>query len=150
MRRLLLAAFLAGCPSTEPGIARAPSAFFAHADVSFKNETGSSFLLRRVSMTIDSQPFATRTVSDGVQEVRLGVTTLAGGEHDVLVEADYQGNGYGVFAYLKEYRFKARLAYRLDLPDVRPRRIRCIGFEAGGPTTPLEERPQIRCEMTQS
>lgn len=153
MRRLVFAALLVGCPASEPGIPRGASTFFVHADVVFKNETGNSFLLRRVAMAIDGQPFATHTIADGdpaATEQRLGVATLAGGEHDVVVEADYQGNGYGVFAYLKGYRFKARLAYHLELPDARPRRIRCIGYEAGGPTTPLEERPQIRCELTPS
>jgi len=121
---------------------RASQPFYVHADVVFANEMGSSFKLRRVSMSFDGQPFA-----NGL-EGKLGVATLQGGDHDVLVEAEYQGNGYGVFSYLNGYRFKARLAYRLELPDARPRTIRCVGYEKGGPTTPLEERPQIRCETT--
>jgi hypothetical protein len=80
--------------------------------------------------------------------VPLGAASMQGGSHTVSVEAEYQGNGYGVFAYLKQYHFKARLRVGLELPDERPRRIRCIGFEKGGPTTPLEERPQIRCETS--
>jgi len=149
MRALVLAGALLGCVG-EPDAPRATAAFFVHADVVFANEMGTSFQLRRVAMAIDGQPFASRDVADGVTEVLLGVATLRGGDHDVLVEAEYQGNGYGVFAYLKKYRFKARLAYRLELPDARPRRIRCVGFEKGGPTTPLEERPQIRCEAAAS
>jgi hypothetical protein len=115
---------------------------------------GSGFQLRRVTMWIDRQRFATRVDQNDdlakQADVPLGPATLQGGEHDVRVEADYQGNGYGVFSYLKKYRFTARLAYRLDLPDARPRKITCTGYEAGGPTTPLEERPQIRCEATAS
>ncbi len=149
MRSLVVAALLVGCVP-EPEAPRAN--FFVHADVSFANTMGNSFRLRRVAMAIDGQPFATRVDNNddlaGAAEVPLGVATLPSGEHDVVVEADLQGNGFGVFSYLKKYRFKARLAYRLDVSDARPLRVRCTAYEGGGPTTPLEERPQIRCEKT--
>jgi hypothetical protein len=135
VRAWIVAALAIGCvPEAEAP--RAVMPFFVHADVVFVNEMSSSFELQQVAMTVDGQPLP------------FGAATLKGGSHDVNVEADYRGNGYGVFAYLKQYRFKARLRYRLELPDARPRRIRCVGFEKGGPTTPLEERPQIRCETS--
>jgi len=155
MRWLVIAAVLGygsvGCVP-EPEAPRA--AFFGRADVFFANKIGNSFQLRRVTMSIDGQPFASRVDNNddlaSQLEIKLGVATLQAGEHDVSVEAEFQGNGYGVFAYLKGYRFKARLAYRLDVTDARPRRINCTAYEKGGPTTPLEERPQIRCETTTS
>ena len=148
---MVLGALLLGCvPEAEAP--RATGSFVVRADVSFANERGNSFQLRAVAMYIDDQPFATRVDHNDdlakASELPLGVAALRAGEHNIAVEAEYQGNGYGVFAYLKKYRFKAKLAYRLELPDARPRRIRCVGYEQGGPTTPLEERPQIRCEAS--
>jgi hypothetical protein len=140
--RVLLAVLLLGCPPAPRALP-----FMVQTELSFANEMGASFKLRRVTLTID-KTVVTRNQLDNPREVGLGAISLSGGEHDLTIETDYQGHGYGVFSYLSNYRFKAHHHHVLELPDARPRRIRCIGYEAGGPTTPIDERAQIRCETT--
>lgn len=144
---LVLAALTVGCfPEPEPPKRALP--FTLRAELAFRNEMGASFRLLRVTMWIDGQQVATHAAEGEAADFALGNASVGGGDHELAVQADYQGNGYGVFSYLKGYRFKAFARYPIELPDARSRVLRCIGYEKGGATTPLEERPQIRCETT--
>ncbi|MGZ3424011.1 MAG: hypothetical protein ACXVEE_39485 [Polyangiales bacterium] len=142
----LSALALAGCVEEPPP--REPSVlpFSLPVDVVFVSEMSGAFVLEGVTMRVDGSPLVKNGLTD-VTEVALGGFTLRGGTHEVEVEADYRGHGYGVFAYLDKYHFKARTRRNFELPDPRPRVLRCIGYERGGVTTPIEERPQIRCEV---
>ncbi len=57
---------------------------------------------------------------------------------------EYRGHGYGIFSYLKGYRFRVRSSYTFSAPEGKAITIRVVGYEKGGPTAPLEERPAIR------
>jgi hypothetical protein len=57
---------------------------------------------------------------------------------------EYRGHGYGIFSYLKGYRFRVRSNYSFTAPEGKAITIRVVGYEKGGPTAPLEERPAIR------
>jgi len=75
-----------------------------------------------------------------------GGSVLVAGEDawiDTLT-ARGRGHGYGVFAYLKGYRFKVRSTYTFAVPEGRISTLYVVGYEKGGPTTPLEERPAVR------
>jgi hypothetical protein len=60
------------------------------------------------------------------------------------VNLEYRGHGYGIFSYLKGYRFRVRSNYSFSAPEGKAITIRVVGYEKGGPTAPLEERPAIR------
>ena len=49
-----------------------------------------------------------------------------------------------MFAYLKGYRFRVRSTYTFTVPEGRVSTLQVVGYEQGGPTTPLEERPAVR------
>jgi hypothetical protein len=66
------------------------------------------------------------------------------GEHTITVNLEYRGHGYGIFTYLKGYRFKVRSNYSFTAPEGRVVTLRVVAYEKGGPTAPLEERPAIR------
>ena len=71
------------------------------------------------------------------------------GEHEIRVVARYRGHGVGVFSYLSGYQFTATGVMRVEIPpDAYGLAIQSIGVEGGGPTTPLEDRPQIRFIVT--
>ena len=57
---------------------------------------------------------------------------------------EYRGHGYGIFSYLKGYRFKVRSSYSFSAPESKAVSLRVVAYEKGGPTAPLEERPAIR------
>jgi hypothetical protein len=146
--RALLFALLVGCVR-EPETPR-PSVI-VNARVQFTNKIGSSFVLRRLSIRVDSLQVASRADDNLAAERDLTIAQLriSSGEHEIFVEADFQGNGYGVFSYLKGYKFKVRAHQPFEIDTSSARDIHCTAYEQGGPTTPLEERPQIRCQITE-
>ena len=70
--------------------------------------------------------------------------SIVPGEHTLNVSLEYQGHGAGIFTYLKGYRFKVRSNYTFTAAEGKSVSIRVVGFEKGGPTAPLEERPAVR------
>jgi hypothetical protein len=66
------------------------------------------------------------------------------GEHTLTVNLEYRGHGYGMFNYLKGYRFKVRSTYSFTAPEGKAVTVRFLGYEQGGPATPIEERPAVR------
>jgi hypothetical protein len=70
--------------------------------------------------------------------------SIVPGEHTLTVNLEYRGHGYGVFSYLKGYRFKVRSNYTFAVPEGRVSTVHVVGYEKGGPSTPLEERPAVR------
>ena len=60
--------------------------------------------------------------------------------HELAV---YRGHGYGVFKYLTKYKFTVRSSHTFTATEGKATRIEAVGFERGGVTTPLEDRPAI-------
>ncbi|MEZ4337585.1 MAG: hypothetical protein R3B82_13280 [Sandaracinaceae bacterium] len=56
---------------------------------------------------------------------------------------EYRGHRCRIFSYLKGYRFRVRSNYSFSAPEGKAITIRVVGYEKGGPTAPLEERPAV-------
>ena len=102
----------------------------------------------RVVDGLDGDPSFTKDDEEGSlgdqKEVEIYNGSIVPGEHTLTVNLEYRGHGYGVFAYLKGYRFKLRSTYTFAVPEGRVSTVHVVGYEKGGPTTPLEERPAVR------
>jgi hypothetical protein len=59
----------------------------------------------------------------------------------------YSGNGYGIFTYLRGYRFKIRSSYTFSAEEGKFTELKVVGFESGGITTDLKDRPTIRYDV---
>ena len=66
------------------------------------------------------------------------------GDHTVQVLVNLRGHGYGVFSYLRGYRFEVRSSHSFTAVEGKTTRLRVLAYEKGGVTTPLEERPAVR------
>jgi hypothetical protein len=44
---------------------------------------------------------------------------------------------------LKGYRFKVSSSHTFTAPEAKSISLRVVGYEKGGPTAPLEERPAV-------
>jgi hypothetical protein len=66
------------------------------------------------------------------------------GDHTVQVLLNLRGTGYGVFSYVRGYRFEVRSSHSFTAVDGKTSRLRIVAYEKGGVTTPLEERPAVR------
>jgi len=113
-----------------------------------ENRMSQSYKLVRVVYALDGAPIFTKADEDGAlgeqQEFEVYNGSIVPGEHTLTVNLEYRGHGYGVFAYLQGYRFKVRSTYTFAVPEGRIATVHVVGYEQGGPTTPLEERPAVR------
>jgi len=63
------------------------------------------------------------------------------------VQMVFRGHGFGVFSYLKEYKFKAQSAYTIDAEPGKMITVKVVGYERGGLTAELKDRPTIKYEQ---
>ncbi|MDW8185995.1 MAG: hypothetical protein RMJ98_23195, partial [Myxococcales bacterium] len=66
------------------------------------------------------------------------------GDHTLQLVLQFQGNGYGVFSYLKGYKFNVQSSHSFRAIEGKTITLQVIAYEKGGATTPLEERPAVR------
>ena len=113
-----------------------------------ENRMSDSYKLVRVVYALDGAPIFTKADEEGIlggqEEFEVYNGSIVPGEHTLTVNLEYRGHGFGVFAYLKGYRFKVRSTYTFAVPEGRISTLHVVGYEKGGPTTPLEERPAVR------
>lgn len=113
-----------------------------------ENKMSASYKLVKAVYALDGAPIFNRADEEGglgekaVFDIYNG--SIVPGEHTLTVNLEYRGHGYGIFSYLKGYRFKVRSSYSFTAPEGKAVSVRVVAYEKGGPTAPLEERPAIR------
>jgi hypothetical protein len=116
-----------------------------------RNEMGSSFYLESVAYALDGAPIYTKVDVEGDLEKREQFEIFNGrivpGNHQVSVQLVYRGHGYGVFSYLAGYKFKVQSSYTFNAEPGKVNTIRVVGFERGGLTAELKDRPAIRYDV---
>ena len=79
----------------------------SRAEVSFENEMSSAFRLVRALFVLDGQVQYQRADDTGALADQKNIPIFSGsvpaGDHTVSVLLNFQGNGYGVFTYLRGY-----------------------------------------------
>ena len=118
--------------------------------IEHQNQMGATFRLVRATYSLDGSPVATRVDENGSLAEQQGFPVFNGrvssGEHSVTVSLEYQGNGYGIFSYIRGYTFRSRSVQNFTVPEGRALRMVVVGYERGGATTAIEDRPAIRYE----
>lgn len=115
--------------------------------IAHRNLMGSGFRLTRVVVSMDGAQIFARTDEtgslDGEDEVSVYDGNLPPGPHSVTVELTYQGNGYGLFAYLNGYTFESRSTHSFTAPENGALKLVSQGFERGNMTTEMRDRPHV-------
>lgn len=115
------------------------------------NEMGGAYKLISVAYSLDAQPIFKKTDVDGdldrLQEKEIYNANIVPGNHNIAVQMVYQGQGFGFFSYVKGYKFKVTSTYTFTAEEGKIIEIRIVGFERGGISTPLEERPAVRYDI---
>ncbi|WP_164006882.1 dihydrolipoamide acetyltransferase [Pyxidicoccus trucidator] len=123
----------------------------SRAVILHKNEMGGSFLLESVAYALDGAPIYTQVDTEGDLGKRLEFEIFNGrivpGQHQIAVRLVYRGNGYGVFSYLEGYKFKVQSSYTFNAEPGKLSTVRVVGFEQGGMTTDLKDRPAVRYDI---
>ena len=123
----------------------------AKAILVHRNEMGSSFYLESAAYALDGAPIYTKVDVDGDLEKREEFEIFNGrvvpGNHQVSVQLIFRGHGYGVFSYLEGYRFKVQSSYTFSAEPGKVNTIKVVGFEKGGITAELKDRPAVRYDV---
>ncbi len=116
-----------------------------------RNEMGSSFYLESVAYALDGAPIFTKVDVEGDLEKREEFEIFNGrivpGNHQISVQLVYRGHGFGLFSYLEGYKFKVQSSYTFNAEPGKVNTIKVVGFEKGGLTAELKDRPAIRYDV---
>lgn len=120
----------------------------SRADIQFQNDMSSAFRLTRALFVLDGAVQYNKADETGALGAQPTIPIFAGsvppGDHTIQVLIQLQGNGFGVFSYLKGYKFEVRSTHSFTAVEGKTINVQVIGYEKGGVTTPLEERPAVR------
>jgi len=122
----------------------------ARARIVHVNDVGSAFDLEEVSYALDGSPLFSKTSEDGNlddrREIELFNGSIVPGNHNISLSMRFRGNGYGVFSYLRAYRFNIQSSYAFTAEEGQMTTVEAIAYEKGGFTTDLQDRLAIRYE----
>jgi len=124
----------------------------ARSVIIHRNEMSSAFTLEQVLYYLDNDKIYYQDNRDGVLDKNTEFEIFNGnvlpGNHTVSVELVYRGNGT-LFSYIDGYLFKIRSNYTFFASKGRITRVKVVGYERGGITTDLNQKPYVRYEVQQ-
>jgi hypothetical protein len=119
----------------------------SRAMIKFKNDMGSSFRLIKAAYALDGVQIYSKSDDTGrlaeMQEFDIYNGAIQPGSHTLTVVLQYQGNGFGVFSYLKGYKFSAKSSHTFVAAESKSTNITVRGYEQGNVTTQLQDKPAI-------
>jgi len=112
------------------------------------NRMGGSFRLLAYRYLLDGKQLEAKTDLSGKDSEKGTRSIYAGpaldGVHILTVEYVFRGHGFGVFSYLRGYRYRIRSSYRFKVTVGSGSTIRVIPFERGSAFTPLKQRLSVK------
>jgi hypothetical protein len=120
----------------------------SRAVVRFKNDLSDAFRVTRALFVLDGAVQYNKTDQSGAlgdqDEIPIFNGSIPPGDHTLQVLISLQGNGYGVFSYLRGYKFEVRSSHSFSAVEGKTITLDATAYEKRSVTTPLEERPAIR------
>ncbi len=124
------------------GVIGASRAYIKH-----KNEMGSSFRLVKAAYALDGVQIFSKSDDTGrlaeMSDFEIYNGAIQPGSHTLTVVLQYQGNGFGVFSYLKGYKFTAKSSQSFVAAESKTTSITVVGYEKGNMTTQLSDKPAV-------
>jgi hypothetical protein len=119
----------------------------SRAVLQHNNEMGSSYRLIKAVYALDGVQIYAKADDSGrlaeMTEFDIYNGAIQPGSHTLSVMLLYQGNGFGVFSYLKGYKMTARSSQTFVAAEAKATAITVVGLEKGNMTTNLQDRPAI-------
>lgn len=120
----------------------------ARAEVKFTNDMSSVFRLNRALFVLDGAVQYNKQDDTGALAAQKEIPIFSGsvppGDHTLQVLLQFRGYGYGVFSYLRGYRFEVKSTHSFTVTEGKTMELQAIAYEKGGVTTPVEQRPAVR------
>jgi hypothetical protein len=122
--------------------------------VVLENGMTDTFELVGASFALDGAPVFYRADESGefgkLPEIDVYNGAIVPGEHTLKVTLELRGRGFGVFSYLQGYHFTLTSSHPFTAPEGKAIKVRVVAYEQGGPMTPINERPNVRFEESES
>jgi hypothetical protein len=119
----------------------------ARAEIVLRNEMSSAFRLVRALVVLDGAVQYNRQDDTGAladqKEIPVFTGSVPPGDHTVQILLNFQGNGYGIFTYLRGYKFEVKSSHSFTVVEGKALTVTATALEKGGVTTPLEQRPAM-------
>jgi hypothetical protein len=119
----------------------------SRALIRHKNEMGSSFRLVKAAYALDGVQIYSKSDDTGrlaeMSDFDIYNGAIQPGSHTLSVVLQYQGNGFGVFSYLKGYKFVAKSSHSFVASESKTTTITIVGYEKGNMTTQLQDKPAV-------
>lgn len=117
-----------------------------------RNELGSSYVITGIVYVLDGTPIYTKVDDTGALGTRdefvLFDSRVVPGPHQLAVQYDLRGHGFGVFSYLEELKLTLRKSLSFNVEPGKVTRITGSAFEKGNITVEFKDRPDINFEQT--
>lgn len=124
----------------------------ARAEITFKNELSNAFHLTGATFVLDGSVQYNKQDDSGALAEQKFIPIFSGsippGDHTLQVVLKLRGHGYGVFSYLRGYKFNVPATHSFTVTEGKAIKLDAVVWEKGDVTTPLEERPAIRWQQT--
>ena len=115
--------------------------------IKHKNEMGASFRLIKAVYSLDGVQIFNKADDTGrlseMTEFDIYNGAIQPSSHTLSVQFVYQGYGFGVFSYLKGYKFKASSSHTFVAADNKATIVLVVGYEKGGMATNMEDKPAV-------
>jgi hypothetical protein len=120
----------------------------AHAVILYRNEIGSMYTPIQYVYSLDGNEIYAKVDETGKlsdqKEFEIFNGSLAPGNHTMSVRMVYVGNGYGVFSYLKGYRFNVNSSRTFTASEGKQFQLKVVGHEKGNMlTTDMKDRLDV-------
>lgn len=124
----------------------------ARAEIEFVNDLSGAWHLIEAVFVLDGAVQYKKTDDTGVLAKQKKIPIFSGsvptGDHTLQVQLKLKGHGFGVFSYLRGMEAAVTNDHSFTLAGGKVLELTVTAWEQGGPTTPVEEQPDIRFEQT--
>jgi len=120
----------------------------ARAVIIHRHEMGAMYTPIKYTYALDGAEIYSKADESGKladqKEFEVFNGSITPGNHTLSVQMIYQGNGFGVFSYLKGYKFIAKSSHTFTATEGKQLQLKVVGVEKGNPiTTDPKDRPSI-------
>ncbi|MFH0901227.1 MAG: hypothetical protein V2A73_11425 [Pseudomonadota bacterium] len=123
----------------------------ARVGIAHENRMGSAFRLVKLVYALDGVQVYSRSDTTGALDDLKKTDILSGpiepGNHTLSLLMVYNGQGYGLFSYMKGYKFTVRSSHTFTATEGKLTQISALGYERGGVDTPMEKRPAVEFKV---
>ncbi len=122
----------------------------ARAEITFKNDLSSAFRVTGATFVLDGAVQYNKTDESensalaAQKEIPVFTGSIPPGDHTLQIVLRLRGHGYGVFSYLRGYKFQVPSSHTFTITEGKTLKLDVVAWEKGDVTTALEQRPSIR------